>query len=236
MLSVAPVRILALETSTRRASIAVCEGDRVVATRIHEDAHTHAERIVPLIDEAIREAGFAKSSLDLIACGIGPGSFTGVRVALATAKGIALALDRPLVGIGSLRAMAMGVEEEQRKALVISLLDAKKGEVFVAVYDAEGVEKVAPAHVARTALPELVAPHLAMGAIVVGEIAAELSLPESAIVRGYSSDLPDAAVIARLAKIRAQANDFDSLDELEPTYVRPPDIYPQLSSPRLPRP
>lgn len=230
------MRILALETSTRRATVALLDGDRLIAHRFHEDPRTHAERIVPLIDALFAESGFPRSSLDLVASGIGPGSFTGVRVALATGKGIALALDRPLIGIGSLRAMASGLPADEQAPSVIPLIDARKNEVFVAVHGADGLEVVAPSHVARASIAELLAPHLAAGSIVVGEVAAELDIPEAAIRRGFSTDLPDAAVIGRLASARAQAGDFDSLDELEPAYVRPPDIYPQLSTPRILRP
>lgn len=230
------MRILALETATRRATIALLDGERVVAARSHEDPFTHAERIVPLIDEVFAETGYGKSSLDLIACGIGPGSFTGVRIALATGKGIALALDRALIGIGSLRAMAGGISRDEQAPSVIPLIDARKSEVFVAVYGSDGSEQAAPSHVARASLAELLAPRLTAGAVVVGEIAAALDIPEAAIRRGFSTDLPDAAVIGRLALARAQAGDFDSLDELEPAYVRPPDIYPQLSTPRILRP
>lgn len=230
------VRILALETSTRRASIALVEDDRLVSARIHEEPHTHAERIVPLLDEAMGEAGWAKTSLDLIACGIGPGSFTGVRIALATGKGIALALGCPIIGIGSLRAMAAGIGGEHRQAPVIPLIDARKGEVFWAVYDGGGEELRPPEHVARAALPELIRDDLARGAFVVGEIASEIGIEEASIHRSFSSDLPDAFVIAKLAAARARKGDFDSLDALEPAYVRPPDIYPQLSPPRILRP
>lgn len=227
------MRILALETSTRRATVALLDGERLVASRAHEDPRNHAERIIPLIDETIREAAWAKRSLDVIACGLGPGSFTGVRIALATAKGIALALGRPLVGVGSLRAMAAGITEERD---VMALVDAKKGEVFVAGYDPTGREILAPSHVSRASLPEIAARHLASSGLIVGEVAAEFDLPPGALRRSPSTDLPCAAFVGRLAHARAQRGDFDALDALEPLYVRPPDIYPQLSQPRLPRP
>lgn len=222
------MRILALETSTRRATVVIADGGRPVASRQHDDAHTHDEHLIPLIDEVLAEAGFTKSSLDVIACGIGPGSFTGVRVALATTKGIALALDRPIVGIGSLRAMAAGLEDP-RPGFVVPVLDAKKQELFIAAYDAAGVERHTPCHVPRASFGELVAPYLEQGAVIVGEVASELELPSSVVRRGYASDLPDAAIIARLATARARAGDFDSLHALEPIYVRPPDIHPQAS-------
>lgn len=227
------MRILALESATRRATVAILDGERLIASRRNDDPLAHAERIVPLIDEAVAESGFAKSSFDLIACGLGPGSFTGVRVALATAKGIALALDRPIIGIGSLRAMAAGLQDEPQAPLVVPVLDARKQEVFVAVYDEAGVERVAPSHIPRASFGEMVRPHLERGALVVGEIASELGLDEPVLRRGPAIDLPDAAVIAKLALVRARAEEYDSLDHLEPAYVRPPDIHPQASQGRV---
>lgn len=225
------MRTLALETSTRRGTVALVEDGRTIATRRNDDPRTHAERVVPMIDEALAEAGWGRSSLDVIACGIGPGSFTGVRVALATGKGIAFALGRPIVGVGSLRAMVGGLDPRPGD-LVVPLLDARKGEVFYAVYAPGGDEQVAPAHVARADVAGLLAPHLARGAVVVGEVAAELPIVEDRVRRGPTTDLPDATIVARLAEARARAGDFDDLDALEPSYVRPPDIGAKTGSPR----
>src|SRR3954470_12060940 len=135
------MRALAIDTSTRRAGVVLLEGPRVVAAEESHDPRSHAERLLDLIERAFRAAGWNKKDIDLVASGLGPGSFTGVRVALATAKGIALALDRPLVGVGSLEAMAVSAWEippddagEAAPEVIIPLLDARKGEVFWAAY------------------------------------------------------------------------------------------------------
>ena len=92
------MRVLAVETSSPRGSVALLEGGRLLAEKSHEQPNSHAEQILPLIRELLAEAGFAPSSLDRIGTGIGPGSFTGLRVGIALAVGIGLGLDRPVVG------------------------------------------------------------------------------------------------------------------------------------------
>lgn len=185
MLTSPIVRTLAIDTSTPRSGIALLDRDSAVLVRTFEPAQAaHAETLLGAIDELVREAGWAKPSIDLFACGIGPGSFTGVRVALATAKGMALALDRPIVGVSSLETMAWafachraaaraagaGAEEGGATApgtdpmVALPLLDAKKDEVFGQPFSigAAGPEaSLAPlapaAHFARSAMAEQVA-------------------------------------------------------------------------------
>src|SRR5690606_3316847 len=105
------MRIVALETSSTRGSVALLEGTsprdaRVVASRRHDVPNEHAERLLGLLEEALAEADWEKSSLARIAVGVGPGSFTGVRVGLSIAQGLMLGLGIDGVGVGSLRAIA----------------------------------------------------------------------------------------------------------------------------------
>src|SRR5688572_26659375 len=100
------MRVLGIETSSTRGSLAVLEGTELRAVRVHEEPHRHAELTLSLIGEVLAEAGIDKRELSRIAVGVGPGSFTGVRVALALGQGIAHGLGIPLVGVGSLAAMA----------------------------------------------------------------------------------------------------------------------------------
>src|SRR4051812_48923104 len=103
------MRALSIDASSRRATVVLLEAETVVAREHNDDSQNHAERLIDLIDRAMSAAGWTKTQIDLVASGLGPGSFTGIRVGLATAKGIALALDRPIVGVGSLEAMAAPV-------------------------------------------------------------------------------------------------------------------------------
>src|SRR5690606_29707052 len=98
-------RVLALETSSRRGSAALYAGE-IVAEASHEIPNAHGEQLGKLVDGWLAEAGWSKSQIDRLAVGIGPGSFTGLRVGIALAQGMALGLDRPLVGISSLVALS----------------------------------------------------------------------------------------------------------------------------------
>jgi tRNA threonylcarbamoyladenosine biosynthesis protein TsaB len=222
------MRALAIDTSSRRAGVVLLDEGRVVAAEQSDDPRTHAERLLGLIDRAWATTGWSKRDIGLVASGIGPGSFTGVRVALATAKGIALALEVPIVGVTSLEAMAAAAWEGEAARhpgvdVVVALLDAKKGEIFWGAYGPAGTILAPPAHVAARHLPEALAPFSGR-ALVVGEVAAELDLGSVAVARGPALDLPDTGVLGRVATARFAARGPDDLDRLEPLYVRPPDI------------
>src|SRR5258706_8847589 len=87
-----PMRLLGIETSSRRGSVALVENDRVVARAAHEKLNAHAEELARLLDEVIADSGWSRRSFDRVAVGMGPGSFTGVRVGVAFAEGIAVGL------------------------------------------------------------------------------------------------------------------------------------------------
>src|SRR5262249_35263445 len=155
-------------------------------------------------DAALASAGESRATLDALAVDVGPGSFTGVRVGVASAKGIALGLGVPLAGVVSLEAMAAAAFAGGAAAsgdVVVAAIDAKKQEVFAAAYDAAGNALVAPC--ARERRPDafaLVAPREGGRVIVIGEIAAAITMPAGfEHARGAALDLPDAAWIGRLA-------------------------------------
>jgi len=143
------MKILAADTTTLVNTVALCDGDRVLAETIVNCGRIHSERLIETVDWVLKEAGIVVENVDLLAISTGPGSFTGVRVGTATWKGLALATKRPLVGVGTLDAMArLGAFYE---GLVCPLLDAKMGEVFGALYRFRGGvrEKLTPDRVCR---------------------------------------------------------------------------------------
>jgi tRNA threonylcarbamoyladenosine biosynthesis protein TsaB len=204
------VRVLAIETSSPRGSVALAERGRVVLSLEHDQANAHAERLLPLIERAFSESGFPKRSLERVAVGIGPGSFTGLRVGIALAEGIALGLGLPLVGVGALRAMAASAGARDTR-LRVPVLDARRGEVFVAAYTASGEERLAPialpVETARGELAKLGADlhFIGAGAALLG---ADLGRLE-----GREHDLPHAREIALLG------------GELDPSQHPPDPIY-----------
>lgn len=227
------MKVLAVSTSTPRGSAALVRNGAPIAEATYVDLQGHAERLFDAIDEALARAGEARASIDAIACDVGPGSFTGVRVGVASGKGIALALGAPLVGVVSLEAMAVAAFAEgaaEQGDVVIAALDAKKSEVFLAAYDASGEALLAPctrplgaAAFSLEGLPS--------GArlVAVGEIAASLALPDGVRhARGPALDLPDAAWIGRIALRRLAAGVPSDPSQCEPLYVRAPDATPMV--------
>jgi tRNA threonylcarbamoyladenosine biosynthesis protein TsaB len=124
--------VLGIDTSTDALSAAVCTETGPCAEITFDAGRSHAERLVETIDRVLRDAGLALRDLDLLAIAQGPGSFTGVRIGVATLKGLALGADKPLVGVSTLRAMAHAAGHEA--ACVCPLIDARMDEVFGAVY------------------------------------------------------------------------------------------------------
>lgn len=123
------MKLLAFETATEACSVAV-HVDGEVHERFELAPRRHAELSLPWAEQLLAEAGIARSQLDAIALGRGPGAFTGVRLAIAIAQGIALALDRPLIPVSTLQALALRAPADQDR--VLSSIDARMGEVYVA--------------------------------------------------------------------------------------------------------
>jgi tRNA threonylcarbamoyladenosine biosynthesis protein TsaB len=136
------VKLLGLDTATSTAGIAIVEGDRVLAEARHDTAGRGADLLVA-IDRLCRDAGVPPTELDAIAIGAGPGSFTGLRIGMATAKGIAFATGRPLWAVSSLAALAddavrelAGDPRTAEAAVICAALDARRGEVFAGCFRA----------------------------------------------------------------------------------------------------
>jgi tRNA threonylcarbamoyladenosine biosynthesis protein TsaB len=216
------MRVLGIETATRRASVALWENGVAVARAQAEEPKQHAERMLLLADDAFKKAGWAKGSIDLVACGVGPGSFTGVRVGMATAKGIAMGLGRPIVAVGSLEAMARAFRSDAEA--IICVLDAKKGEVFLAAYSSDGAVLLGPTHLASSLATREIGRFADKKAVVLGEIAASIDTAGVPVHRAPATDLPDAETIARVGAERMLDRGPSGLHELEPMYLRPPDI------------
>jgi tRNA threonylcarbamoyladenosine biosynthesis protein TsaB len=228
--------VLALTTSTPIASVALVSGDRVLAEVAHGDPRGHAERLFDLVDRALAEAGLTRADVALVACDVGPGSFTGVRIGVASAKGIAEGLGVPLAGVVSLDAMAAEARAAcPEHALVAAAIDAKKDELYLAVSDGES-ELVAPCHVPRGDVAERVLAAVRGRPFVsvadVEEIAAFAPSAARALVRA-----PSAGWIGRLAALRVPAGGLSrapagegALDPagIVPLYVRAPDAVPQM--------
>jgi len=190
---------------------------QVIGYARHEAYNEHAERLLGLVDEALRQAGVGKGEVQRIAVGVGPGSFTGVRVALAVGQGLMLGLNVPGLGVGSLRAIAFGLGEQDERVRVV-VRDARRDEFFVAAYLANGDELLAPCAIpqlhAEAYVADLCASHAWEDFVVIGSPLAGLPYVET-----DETVQPDARAVGRLA-VRLDPN----RSPVEPCYVRGPNL------------
>jgi len=126
------MKVLGIESSGMRGGVALLESGQVQGTRLFEKGMVHGREIAPSIRSLLEELRWPSEALDLIACDLGPGSYTGLRVGLAAAKGLALALGRPLIGVASLDALAEAARD--RAPVLCPAIDAKWEQIYGAVY------------------------------------------------------------------------------------------------------
>jgi tRNA threonylcarbamoyladenosine biosynthesis protein TsaB len=232
-----PPILLALDTATRRATVAITDGRRLLAEGQRE-VTTHSEGLLPLIDELLGEAGLAPAALGAVVCGRGPGSFTGLRIGLATAKGLCLAAGVPLVCGSSLAPLAAAAGAGARQA-VVAVLDARRGEVYAAVFRGgrqQGEDFLASPEGLVLALDRQHAPGdeplvlAGDGALAYQELLLSGLGPRA---RLGADHVIEARHLAWAALSRVEAGDFDDLDEAVPRYIRPSDA--RLPTPAIAR-
>lgn len=216
------MNVLAFETSTEACSVALHTAGGVIE-RFELAPRRHAELALPWAEQLLAEAGLARSQLDAIAVGRGPGAFTGVRLAIGIAQGIALGLDVPVLPVSTLQVLALRAPAEATH--VLASIDARMGEVYAAAFAREDAawralddERVlAPQAVA---LPDPAAHWYGVGT---GFAAAEGLLAQrlAAQLRGVDAQaLPHAADVLALALPQLAAGQGVAADRLEPAYLR----------------
>ena len=214
------MKILAFDTAMAACSVAVIDSElsRPLAEAFVPMERGHAEALAPMVAHVMSEAGVGFSDIDRIGVTTGPGTFTGVRIGLALARGIGVARNIPVIGIDTLRAIAANDTSEYP---LLVLADARNGEVFAARFDT-GRNVVLPPHVVAVAHA---VDQLPAGTVVAGT-AARAAVDASGrkdLVLSRAGDLPVAARFAHLAAA-ATAGPMPS-----PLYLRAPDAKPQLS-------
>jgi tRNA threonylcarbamoyladenosine biosynthesis protein TsaB len=130
------VRRLSIDTSTLTSSVALVHDENVLCERARRGEGSHASQLIDLVHDVLRGGGLELAQVDALVVGLGPGSFTGVRVGVSVAKGLGLALERPVFGACTLSALASagGLEAGLWGAPVLAMLDARRGEVFFAIF------------------------------------------------------------------------------------------------------
>jgi tRNA threonylcarbamoyladenosine biosynthesis protein TsaB len=221
------MRILAFDTATPATTVAL-SGFGPDAIEVRDDPPPgerpgHVSRLLPLIDQVLGEAGAGWDALDRIAVGTGPGTFTGLRIGIATARALATAAERPLVGISTLESLAFrGRAHASEGGVVVAVLDARRGEAFAAAWR-QDAEVLAAAALAPDRLAAAVA-GLGPGAMAVGDGAIAFRGVLEAAGASVPADGSDlhrvtAAAHAELARARRACDP----DDVHPEYIRLPD-------------
>ena len=132
------IYILNIETSTKACSVSInCNGILINCKEIVSSGFSHSEKLLPFISQIIEKSKINMSDLAAVAVSMGPGSFTGLRIGVSTAKGICYALGIPLIAVSTLQAMAFGMTKKLKSDLYCPMIDARRMEVYSAFYDLE---------------------------------------------------------------------------------------------------
>jgi tRNA threonylcarbamoyladenosine biosynthesis protein TsaB len=201
----------------------VARDGRVLAEDVHRESRSHTASLPALVERVLDAASLAIDDVEAVAVSIGPGSFTGLRIGLALAKGIAYAGGLPLVGVPTLEALAE-IADAPCGSTICAAIDARKQEVYAALFEATGG---APRRLtADLALrPEALAARLTAPCVVVGDAGDVYGdvLGARSTLRPFATHHPRGGVIARLGRERLAAGQAANAGTLEPVYVRAPD-------------
>lgn len=218
--------ILCLETSTSVCSVALNESCCTLAQRESEKQNAHSEKITTFIREVMETVGIDYFQLDAVAVSQGPGSYTGLRIGVSTAKGICYAADLPLMAIDTLEAMTYGMKEKlgsqiAENDLLIPMIDARRMEVYAAVFDANlnRIQDTAALVIDENAFDDLKKDHRLW---LFGDGAPKLKTvfadqPNLSIVEGFK---PSAAYMRPLAERALRNKDFVDVAYFEPFYLK----------------
>ena len=220
--------ILCIETSTAVCSVALVNNGNVIALRESLDGQNHAEKITIFIDEVMKEANLSYKDLDAVATSMGPGSYTGLRIGVSTAKGLCYAMEKPLIAIDTLAAMAYGFKgqqpianSQQPTAILCPMIDARRMEVYSAFFNEE-LERVSETEaiiVDENSFMELKqSNHLYLFGDGADKLASLFENDENiTVVEKFHCS---AAYMAKLADKAFKNNDFVDTAYFEPFYLK----------------
>jgi tRNA threonylcarbamoyl adenosine modification protein YeaZ len=219
----ATMNVLAIDTSANLCAACIYDADEgiVRGRSVLDIGKGHAEHLMATIATALEAAGLGYPDLGRIAVAIGPGSFTGVRVGVSAARGLALALKIPAIGVSTLEALAVEARTAFPDRAVAAVIDGRRGDLYLAGYDCEGEPLREPAAVSIETAREFAATN---DAVLVGNGADMLaaSVPENQFDIASRAATGDIATNARLAALRKPP-----FDKPKPLYLRGADAKPQ---------
>lgn len=217
--------ILNIETATPVCSVALFKGEELLALRETDVKNAHSKSIAVFLDEVFKEAGFYPDDLDAVAVSSGPGSYTGLRIGVSTAKGICYALNKPLISVGTLEAMAYGMakacsENRIEKCLYAPMIDARRMEVYTSLFacDLSVQEEVSALVVDEKAFHGYIDDHIIFyagdGAKKCREV---LSHPNFSFLDNFQAS---AVFMAAVALNKFKNGNFENTAYFEPFYLK----------------
>jgi len=212
------MNILAMDTSSLTATVAVLTDEKLLGEFSVSNKLTHSQTIMPMTDTLLKTASMKISDIDVFAVSVGPGSFTGLRIGMATAKTFAQALNKPIIGISSLEAVAQNFSFTDD--IICPIMDARRNEVYNALYK-NGRETVSPRalHIDEL-LDELRDENVIFAGDGVLIHRDRILKNKNWCIAPEHLILPKASSLAFAALKRAQNNDYDDLYNLDPIYLR----------------
>ncbi|MFZ1533039.1 MAG: tRNA (adenosine(37)-N6)-threonylcarbamoyltransferase complex dimerization subunit type 1 TsaB [Chitinophagaceae bacterium] len=210
--------ILNIDTALDAASICLTKDEEIVQLAINENQKDHAAWIHTAIAELLKKNNYTVNQLDAVAVSIGPGSYTGLRVGLVAAKGLCFALDIPLITAGTLEIMAFAVKNEATD-LICPLIDARRMEVFAAVYNT-ALQEITPAHalvIDENSFASLLASHKIL---FCGNGSKKLQQLIKNTNAGFCDTTHNAAHLSPISQNRFSKKEFSNLAYTEPLYIK----------------
>ncbi len=217
-------RILAVDTATEACSVALlCDGE--IISRFAVSPREHTQKVLPMVEEVLAEAGMKLNQLDALAFGRGPGSFTGVRIGVGISQGLALGANLPMIGVSSLMALAQGAFRIAGQANVLVAIDARMSEIYCAQYQrneqgfwlGEETEAVLIPDDFKAKFSSLKGQ---WGCAGTGWEAYPQLLAEQSFITDSQVTLPDAQDMLPIALQLWQAGQVIAVEDVEPTYLR----------------
>lgn len=213
------MKILAVDTSSEICSVAILENDNVIVENSLNDGKTHSENLMTIMENTLEENKIKLSDIDLIACSVGPGSFTGIRIGVSSIKAIAEVLDVPVAAVTSLETLAKNVES--KGVTIVSLIDAKNDQVYAGIFDDEYNKKEEYIADSIYAVIERVKEY--DNVIFVGNAAIKYkelldSNFENVVVA--DNNLQSASSVGKIGYKKHKEKDLTSADTIMPMYLR----------------
>ena len=213
--------ILHIDTTTKKCSVALAQdGELMIQKELLSEEFSHSEQLHPFIEEVLKESGLKSSSLSAIAISKGPGSYTGLRIGVAAAKGLCFALDLPLIGLNTLEIMVQPYEVSPY-SFIIPMLDARRMEVYTAIFDEtkKWIQETMAEVLTENTFTSIVNEQ---SCLIIGDGAIKFKTLHPKINASYTNEIhyPVAKDMITLAWKKFNAKEFEDLAYFEPFYLK----------------